>query len=164
MNRALPARGSDKRAEKKEKIPVCSASPAPAALPLRTGAARRPGPPPRRAPLNHASDHRHRDSRLLRFGFQSGGAAASGRQAGAPTPGSEGPRGGPLFWGPGDPRSLMRYPTEERTNLLASGTLVGAFVFFVLMAQGPYLKDSDLEDPLILCIPHILACGVPYSS
>lgn len=44
-------------------------------------------------PPNHAADHRPGDRPLLQFGFQSGGAAASGSLAGAPTPASDGPLG-----------------------------------------------------------------------
>lgn len=51
-------------------------------------------PQPAAPPFNHAVDHRHSDRLLLRFEFQPGGAAAAGSQAGAPTPGSDGPLGG----------------------------------------------------------------------
>lgn len=98
--------------QRRKKIPAFSPSQTPAAAAPRRGAAWRPRAPlpPRLAPLNHASDHRHGDRRLLRFGFQSREAAASGRQAGAPTPGPDGPMGASVVGILGPP-SLMRYPT-----------------------------------------------------
>lgn len=92
---------------------------------------------PTAPPLNHTVDHRLSDRLLLRFGFQPGGAAAPGSQAGAPTPGPDGPIGGPLLWGsclkgPGwwVPPSLIGYPPKGRPPPQAPWLVV---LYFCLM-------------------------------
>lgn len=68
---------------------------------------------------------------------------------------------GPLLWGPWDPQAQE---ASHRRAQPPAQALCCALLFFVSMAQGPHLKDPDLQDSLILWIPQILACGVPYSS